>query len=108
MQKIYAIFDTVSQMIVGQLLLCRHDAQAVRAFSDIINDKQQNMLNQHPDDFQLLCLGTILENTDDAYTPVEVQPLTRAIIQGSTIAALKNDTPQSPDAAPISLANSHE
>lgn len=99
MIKIYAIFDTVAQMIVGQLLLCKADAQAVRAFADAVNDKApQNMIHSHPDDYQLLCLGTLMENTDDAYTPVEIQPHTRAIIQGSTIAALKQEV--HPDTAP--------
>lgn len=57
-RSIYAIRDTVAQDIIGGLLVFPHDAPAIRFFSDACAEKG-SILNQHPQDFELLDLGQL-------------------------------------------------
>lgn len=58
---IYAVRDTVADDIIGGLHLFRHDAAAVRMFTDAINDKGTR-LNAHPEDHELIKIGFIDES----------------------------------------------
>lgn len=64
MNKIYAILDKKAQALTGGLQLHRHEAAAVRVFSDIASDPQTTIA-RHPEDFELLCLGLL--NDEDVY-----------------------------------------
>lgn len=57
---IYAILDTVADMIVGGLHLHKHDAAAIRMFTDIASS-DGTTINRHPEDFVLVQLGTVIE-----------------------------------------------
>lgn len=98
MNRIYAIYDTVAQMIVGQLLVCRHHAQAIRHFDDIARAREPNVINQHPADYDLICLGDILEDTDDALFPIEIDPKCLVILKGEQWLALNKEV--TPELAP--------
>lgn len=53
---LYAVYDTVADMIIGGLQVFRHDAAAVRFFNDVASI-ENSMVGKHPADFQLLRLG---------------------------------------------------
>lgn len=58
---IYAIVDTLAADLVGMrdsITLHRHDATAIRMFSDIANNPQTS-INAHVEDYVLVCLGYI-------------------------------------------------
>lgn len=63
MRRIYAILDTVSDMILGGLHLFPHDAPAVRFFGDLCADPQTS-LGRHPDDHELILVGAIDEHNN--------------------------------------------
>lgn len=85
MNRIYALYDIVAQAIVGQLMIMKHDAAAIRIFADAMTAKEPNMINQHPEDFRLITLGSILEHgTDPNYELdlVELVPAYRIVLEG--------------------------
>lgn len=55
---IYAIVDVKANQMVGGLMTHKHEAAAVRMFSDIANAKD-TMIQRHPQDFNLVRLGYI-------------------------------------------------
>lgn len=61
-QHIYCIFDKKANCFVGQTMFLLTDGLAMRAFSDMANDKSTT-IGHHPEDFTLAHLGT--------YNPVE-------------------------------------
>lgn len=68
---IYAIYDTVANELVGtvKLHIHKHPAAAVRFFSDVAADKNTS-IGQHPQDYNLLCLGYLtLENNIEPVKP---------------------------------------
>lgn len=65
MKRIYTIRDTVAET-VGPLVVFAVDAAAVRLFTDNLAD-MQTQLSKHPDDFELVCCGTI--DDDGQLTP---------------------------------------
>lgn len=60
--RIYAIYDNKAKDFTGMqmyILMCfRTDQQAARYFADAVNDKS-SILNKHPEDYDLVCLGHI-------------------------------------------------
>lgn len=59
--KLYAILDTLAGEITGGLYIHKHDAAAVRFFSDVAS-LQESMVGKHIADYQLICLGSLSEN----------------------------------------------
>lgn len=58
---IYAIFDTVAGQVLGGLYFHKHEAAAIRFFSDVaMMDKSQ--VGQHPGDYELIRLGWIAQD----------------------------------------------
>lgn len=53
---IYAVIDTKAEAIIGFLMICKHEAQAIRNFCDVADDPK-GMINRHPDDYDLYRLG---------------------------------------------------
>lgn len=53
---IYAILDVKANQISGGIYTFKHDAQAVRFFSDIAQQKD-TFVNRHPADYNLVRLG---------------------------------------------------
>lgn len=84
MRKIIAIKDTLTNDIVGPLWLFRHDAPAIRQFGDIANT-QGTAINLHIEDHELICLGTI---DDDTLT---ITPDNTTIITGTQWRAAQQD-----------------
>lgn len=63
--RTYCIWDKVAEEIVNNtLVLQRNDAQAVRMFTEVVTQKDQNgqpsKFAQHADDFELIDIGIIL------------------------------------------------
>lgn len=86
MKSIYAIRDRIAQELIGRqmyMLMCfRTDQEAARYFADAINDKS-SMLNKHPQDYELLKLGSIDDNGAILYHSIEL------VITGDTLVALQ-------------------
>lgn len=59
--RIYAIVDKKADDIIGGLALHKHEAAAVRSFTDVASS-DKTMINRHPEDYELVCLGGITEN----------------------------------------------
>lgn len=92
MRNIYAIKDRIADDLVGlnmYVLMCfRTDQEAARYFADAIND-DRSILNKHPADYALICLGAIKE---DGNIRAAAEPL--VVITGDTLVALqKGDIP---------------
>lgn len=69
---IYAILDTVADMIVGGLHLHKHDAAAIRMFTDIASS-DGTTINKHPEDFELIYLGALYNpDPDGRHTIVDL------------------------------------
>lgn len=64
---IYAILDVKADMLVGGLHLHKAEAAAIRMFSDIAGTPDTTV-GRHPDDYELLFLGSIGE--DNQITPL--------------------------------------
>lgn len=80
---IYALLDLAAGHIVGVLQIFRHEAAAVRFFSDLAN-MEQSMVRQHPEDFNLIRLGFLtLDNT--------LAPEYSVVITGRAWAAAQTD-----------------
>lgn len=89
MKNIYAIFDRVSNEIVGlrmYALMCfRTHQEAVRYFADAINDKT-SILNKHPADYTLIHCGYV--DDEGNITPQK----TDVIITGDTLVTIQQAT----------------
>lgn len=53
---LYVIYDKVSQQILGPVALHKHDAAAIRSFTDVAS-LQNSIVGKHPHDFELCRLG---------------------------------------------------
>lgn len=60
-RQIYAIYDNVAEAIIGGLHLHPHQAPAIRMFSDVAT-MPNSQIALHPADFDLLLLGTLLDD----------------------------------------------
>lgn len=76
---IYVIFDSAARDILGGLQLHRHDAVAVRSFTDVAT-MRDSRIAAHPDDYALMKIGDL---ADDALTIEPHAPQT--IITASTL-----------------------
>lgn len=58
---IYAVRDTVADLIIGGLQIHRAEASAIRTFGDAAT-MQGSVVQMHPADFELVRLGWLLED----------------------------------------------
>lgn len=79
MQKIFAVYDNVADLIIGGLHIHPHQAPAIRMFGDIAA-LPNSQIGLHPADFDLLLLGVL--NEDHTITPCK-----ETILTGATWAA---------------------
>lgn len=62
MKRIYAIYDIIAEMILGDhLQTFRHDAAAIRFFSDVAK-QEGTMVRQHTADFRLITIAELHDN----------------------------------------------
>lgn len=81
---IYAIIDKKADAIIGGLQLHKHEAAAVRVFVDIASDPN-TMVARHPEDFDLIAIGALMEDHTIVAT---ARPL--VIVTGTAIKASMN------------------
>lgn len=74
--KIYAIYDTVAEEIVGRVFGAAADAAAVRLFTDLLSDKQTAQ-GTHPTDYNLLRVAEIT-NGGALYIPDDAKGIPTA------------------------------
>lgn len=69
-KNIYSVYDKKAKYY-STVFLFSQDAEAVRAFSDVVKDKR-TMIGLHPSDFSLYRIGRFDDNTGgvDKLTPV--------------------------------------
>lgn len=84
---IYAIYDKLAEDIIGGLHLHNAEATAIRWFADIVTDKR-TAVAQHPDDYELQCLGSIDRLHLTSSGPFQV--ITATAIAASAAAAAHN------------------
>lgn len=82
---LFAVWDNRAQTIIGLPFMQRHDAAAIRTFSDSFKDERSG-LAAHPADFDLYSLGTI---ADDSPT---ISADTRFIVNGATLMAASSNS----------------
>lgn len=61
LKTIFTIYDNVAQETVGPLMVSRHEAPIIREFYDLLASPTPNLVNKHPDDFELREIGEIDE-----------------------------------------------
>lgn len=81
MKNIYGIYDNVSRTLAGPLHIFPADAAAVRMFGDIASDPQ-TLIARHPQDFDLVRLGSL-----DEEGPNLVEQMPETILTGELWAA---------------------
>lgn len=84
--RIYAIVDKTADAIIAGLHLHKHEAAAVRMFQDVAVDPR-SMVNRHPADYELVCLGGITEEHTIIATERPIVILTGAAWKAATDAA---------------------
>lgn len=84
---LYVIYDTTAQDIIGLVQLHKHDTVATRMFQDIYN-MEGSSLAKHPDDYELVCIGTL---SDDGLT---IDPEQRVVITAKTLQTLQQQEVQ--------------
>lgn len=57
----YAVWDNLARAFEGPLWLQRHDAAAVRFFTDLLTDQRSSM-QKHPDNYDLYAVATLDES----------------------------------------------
>lgn len=57
-KQLYAVYDTVSESIIGGIIIETSDAPAIRAFHDALRMKD-SLLAQHPEDYNLVNLAAL-------------------------------------------------
>lgn len=85
-RKLYAIVDTLAQDIVGPVITCRNEAEAVRLFTDLLA-QQGTSINLHPKDHALVWLGdttaTLPERDGEKPYPIIDRVGLRVVMDGS-------------------------
>lgn len=61
MNKLYMVRDIVGGQVIKPIIIVKHEAAAVRIFTDAMKDERTDLF-QHPADYELLYLG---EQNDD-------------------------------------------
>lgn len=80
---IYAIYDNVAKTITGGLHLHKHQASAIRFYSDVALTKDTNV-NRHTEDYDLVQLGHLKDNS-------ALQSDYKVILTGKTWLAAQNE-----------------
>lgn len=92
--RIYGIYDLKAEQLLGNTFHGPNDDWARRTFNDIVvGSPQGNVLREHIDDFNLICLGEfnaitgqIHQKTSEAHSPFE-DPI-NLVITGKTLREL--------------------
>ncbi len=75
-----AIRDNVARDLAGPIIMVRHEAVAIRAFSDIARTPETNV-NRYLDDHDLVLLGELDDDT------LQITPQNRVLMHGSALRA---------------------
>ena len=94
--NMYSIFDTATGAYMRPFFM-NSDGQALRAFSDLVNDAE-HPIGQHPEDYSIARLGTWDDKTGESSpepvqylaTGLEIQAQSRKVNSGN-IAALEKE-----------------
>lgn len=82
MTGVFCIRDLKAGAVVSGLMLCRHDAVAVRAFVDVLGNPE-TIVSKHPEDFDLVLVGTF----DEESCELVGSPVTVVLTGGAWAAA---------------------
>lgn len=93
--RIYAIYDKKAQSIIGGLQLHKHDAAAIRLFSEYAKDPQ-TVLHKYLADFVLLHLGTLADGNEHEHPYIEHTHRDEIIITGIQLLATLNQPENNP------------
>lgn len=84
MKFLYCVRDVKANDVGDQVMVCRADAVAIRAFSDALSSTDpRSLMAKYPDDYELICIGAmsdegVIQNDgeDDGFV--------RVVLAGST------------------------
>lgn len=65
--RLFQTYDNVAKTIIGPLIATATEQAAIRIFTDAL--KNENALGKHPDDYDLLEVGTIDPDTAEITAP---------------------------------------
>lgn len=85
-KQIYAVWDKIAQDLTGGLMVFTHDAPVIRIFTDGLADAS-TMLNKHPQDYDLVCLGEV--DTQDGECVLFGMNKPRVVLSGATWAEMQ-------------------
>lgn len=85
-QGLYAVRDLVSSSFLGGIHLFRADAAAIRMFGDAVS-MEGSALGAHPDDYVLVRLGILDDETGQITASYDV------VVSGSAIVAARTPSP---------------
>lgn len=66
LQRLYVVYDKMTQCVAGPVITVRHHGDAIRAFTSLIMDKQ-TVPGNYPTDYVLMQVGTL----DDSHPRIE-------------------------------------
>lgn len=78
MRRLYVVRDNKAEDVGDQVLVCKSDSVAVRAFTDGLQNPSNGNMHRYPEDFDLLCIGSL----DDTGF-VENEGCPRLVLQGA-------------------------
>jgi len=82
--NLYVVYDLVAQAVQGGVHCFPADAVAIRFFRDVM-DAPDTSLNKHPEDYDLLCVGSLSSEGPRVFGD-EV----RTILTGASIVAVRS------------------
>lgn len=83
--NLYAIYDNKAETIIGPVISEKHDAAAIRTYTDLLREPKVS-LSQHPADYDLIGLGSIHNIAGE----IAINPQTRLILSGAQWLATQN------------------
>lgn len=89
-RKLYAILDVIANAL-GPIMVFRHDAAAIRAFADILGNKE-SMVGRHIADHKLVCLGELDDIDHSLALELGNNGLPRDVLTGSQWLAAQTPT----------------
>lgn len=84
-QRLYVVYDKMTQCVAGPVITVRHQAEAIRAFTSLIMDKQ-TVPGNYPTDYVLMQVGTL----DDAHPSISGAEYV-VVITGADIISAANE-----------------
>lgn len=85
--RIYGIFDSKAENVLGPLMFFSSDAAASRTFVDIVRDEKSQVF-AHPEDYDLRFFGTLIPLSSDKGCHIDPVLPADVILTGAHVVAV--------------------